>query len=131
MISIELAEKFKEAGLEWNPQAGDFYCYPNGEFSGCFAIGGPLSDYNNSKYRGIQLWLPRLDQLLAEGEKLGYRISVEPEEQNKWYSEVTLWDDEGLGLAWKYSSDSFFAPEDAAAHALLWVLKQMGGLCND
>jgi len=125
MISLETARKLKEAGLKWERQIGDFlWSQYTSSNRGVLLI----REDENEEYPGdtIQTWLPRLDQMLAEIEKLGYEwelgiltlndgrtymIDVALEELIKTESEE-----------WK----SFVAnsPEEATAQVLLWILEQ-------
>ena len=119
LISLEKAKALKEAGLKWNAKGGDFYFYANGEFTGEFIIkrdpGEPVETPMD-----CQVWLPRLDQLLTEIAKLGYR----------W--RISLVDDGNCTIKlypiWDYKQQYVYyttgkTPDDAAADALLWVMK--------
>lgn len=118
-ISLETARKLKEAGLKWEPQEGDAYITEDTIF-GYEIYKGEAIDKDKCAQR------PRLDQMLAEIEKLGYEwelgiltlndgrtymIDVALEELIKTESEE-----------WK----SFVAnsPEEATAQVLLWILEQ-------
>lgn len=73
MITLDTARKLKEAGLVWEPKTGDMYAMylpidkryseKTEAFCGCC---GCYQDYRD-------LWLPRLDQILAEIEGRGYQ----------------------------------------------------------
>lgn len=86
MLSLELAEKLSKAGLAWEQKFGDI-----------------IWDWHEEDYVVIDqgkcidpwyaVWLPRLDQLLAEIEKRGYGY---------------------------FDGDSL---EEAARQALLWILE--------
>ena len=132
MISLKTARKLKEAGLKWEPQAGDMYHWES-LTDGWEMRTVQECEIVNALYEIIELitegeWLfaPRLDQMLAEIEKRGwewelgiltlndgrtYMIDVALEELIKTESEE-----------WKsFVADS---PEEATAQALLWILKQ-------
>ena len=99
MISFEKAKALKEAGLKQEPKKGD--CMSSGD-----------------------MWLPRLDQLLAEIERRGYAWSLKL--LNRPQYRVILYP---KGLAPGGNGSSIFTadtPEDAAADALLLILKQEG-----
>ncbi len=68
MISLEMAKKLKEAGLEWEPQRGDWYY---------FGDDGELHIYRGASLEAKTpeglYFTPRLDQLLAEISKTGWK----------------------------------------------------------
>lgn len=113
MLSLETAKSLKEAGLKWEPKMGDLFVadYQNG-------LGPTPVDVvktNNFGDPGPEhIWLPHLDQMLAEMEKRGYN----------WILEKTKF---GLYLCSVqgplYSIHQYNCPEEAAAQALLWILK--------
>ena len=116
MISLELAKKLKEAGLEWKPKKGDFY----GVF-GTNSIELITIDRNDIVPRNI-IWLPSLDQLLAEIEKRGYGWKLEKfHAYNLRRMEIYKVND----LLGCFGGNS---PEEAAASALLWILE--GGISD-
>ena len=119
MISLETARKLKDAGLQWEPQMGDFM-YNNGiidclDFSDMsFAAG-----YEDLTHQGDVGFIPRLDQLLAEIEKQGWTwMLYAPNNDGKYGIDV------GKGLIY-HSNQTVMAdsPEEAAALALLWILE--------
>ena len=68
------------------------------------------------------VFAPRLDQLLAEIEKLksDYRLSGSQSQtmEDKWLHKIRVWaKDDG----WDFIGSS---PEEAAAKALVWILEQ-------
>lgn len=132
MISLETARKLKEAGLKWEPQEGDL-CYDTQneritsitEEDGEFYQKIKDTQANELVYfRKNTIWIPRLDQLLAEIE---------------WYFNWNIgsgefWPDKpkycmGLfGEDGQYVKGQFYAnsPDEAAAQALIWILEQEG-----
>lgn len=145
MISLEMAQKLKDAGLAWEPQRGDCGVRPSttvhnarmirpvtlrtalffvddvvdntfiytswlGERGGCT---GPWDIQGKSNF----IFLPRLDQLLAEVEKRGY---VWRGHQGPYGYNVNI---TGPGIL-----DAGFRNQptidDAAASALLWILER-------
>ena len=125
MLSLETAKKLKAAGLQWEPQMGDFF-YNNGVIDcldNCdmdFAAG-----YEDLTHKGDVGFIPRLGQMLAEIEKRWgdytftctnhdspqYKISLE---------KVTDWDGFHI-LEGEFNADT---PGESAAQALLWILEQ-------
>jgi len=73
VISLEMAKKLKEAGLEWEPQRGDWYYFgDDGELHLLrVAIPKPVPEVFYSA--------PRLDRMLADIEKLGYTWLMQKE----------------------------------------------------
>ena len=68
------------------------------------------------------LWLPRLDQLLAEIYARGYEYSLHGPNNNYLDLPKTPW----IAIskkqdAWIFDADT---PDEAAAEALLWILSQ-------
>jgi len=119
MISLELAKKLKNAGLRWEPKNGDFFTTPGTNLIQCAITPIRNIEYATSKV----VWLPRLDQLLAEIEKRGYvydlHFSVLSGIRCYWC--VLKQDD----CCWYAKSAD--TPEDAAGQALLWILEQETG----
>ena len=124
MISLETARKLKAAGLKWEPQTGDWYCY-EGKMqvikydSEAYAIKSDLPEIDG------YISAPRLDQLLSEIEKRSGRYKYEltgsrvyPLSNNpKPKYRITIQTDRVL----PFFADS---PEEATAQALLWILEQ-------
>lgn len=130
MISLELAKKLKEAGLEWEPKQGDFYWFvtPDESQTGFVQSNRGAEGFKAhvDRCRGIvctYVFAPRLDQLLAEIEKRGFiwALDVSATNGNKvigYAMNIATsldWEDEE-----EFRSDS---PEEAAASALLWILE--------
>jgi len=117
MISLSLAQKLKNAGLRWEPKMGDFFTTPGTNLIQCAITPIRNVEYATSKI----VWLPRLDQLLAEIEKRGYEWSL--------HSSTSTYDIELYNSGDMYSCliKSDDKPEDVAGQALLWILKQETG----
>ncbi len=120
MISLEIARKLKEAGLVWEPQKGDLVYHDEAEES--FNItAGDMEDFvqatriDKEYAYSIAIFLPRLDQLLAEIEKLGYKWLAETDTERYFIRVVEI----------KKPNNSHVVfldtPEEAAASALLWI----------
>lgn len=95
MLSLELAKRLKELGLEWEPQRGDWYYNHHGYVSGTTTTLDLLNevtvliqsisrDYANRTVH----FAPRLDQLLAEIEKRGWDIDLMHFAKNRDNTEV-------------------------------------------
>lgn len=111
-ISLEKARALRDAGLQWEPKPGD--CY----FDGTEIEVIPFPDIEDDYEYVIAImdshaWLPRLDQLLAEIEKRGYYPALYCFGNGKYEIEFTT------GLYFRGDT-----PEDAAADALLWILRE-------
>lgn len=119
MISLETAQKIRDAGLKWELQLGDIFSYGDPEL---------FSIHRNGKERleppkhllVDAIHLPRLDQLLAEIEKRGWTWEAESQEDNGHYS-VRVRQGNIFNRTW---ADT---PEEAAAQALIWILIKQGG----
>lgn len=119
MISIDKAQELKAAGLKWKPEYRDIYHRSNpqtGKANIVILNKQAIADPHKSNLT----WLPSLSQLLAEIEaRYPYLWQVGRVENGRY--KIALMD-EG------YNVTSFDAntPEDAAASALLWILKEAG-----
>lgn len=78
MLSLEMARKLKSAGLEWEPQIGDMLYWNSGidgwtidALNQC-DIAEKCSATEECIDEGDWIFVPRLDQLLAEIEKQEY-----------------------------------------------------------
>ena len=99
MIGLELAKKLKEAGLEWEPKFGDHYIIPAVFEEGLREIMDTkqiMSYHKNPKeweesIRGF-VFTPRLDQLLAEIEKRGYKWFVETDTERYFTRAYRDWE---------------------------------------
>ena len=111
MLSLETAKALREAGLKWEPVLGDLFVadYDNG-------LGPTPVDVvktNNFGEPGPEyMWLPHLGQLRAEIEAQGYDWFLKTD-----YCYVVNNNNQGQGI---YAD----TPEEAAAQALLWILKE-------
>lgn len=112
MISLELAKKLKEAGLEWEPQEGDAY-HDSASDTIYYSQYPPLESANYIRFT----WLARLDQLLAEIRELGYKWFVETDTERYFIRVIEIKKPNNFHVIF---SDS---PTDAAASALLWILE--------
>lgn len=129
VISSETARKLKEAGLRWEPQIGDWY-YHADKWGEILSPQPFLVDPRVLKYGKIGLsdvFAPRLDQLLAEIEKRGYRyilLRYDPEQQEEGQEEqyeITLIKNGNSSLIYTLYEDSI---DEVAAQALLWILER-------
>lgn len=114
MISVETAKKLKEAGLEWKPRClGDEYRTPEKTIG---IICACTCEQETDGYYQERIWLPRLDELLAEIEKRGWQIELV--KYARW--RITIWK-----IQWR--KQGLFigeTPGEVAAKALIWLLKQ-------
>ena len=113
MLKLETAKKLKLAGLEWEPQEGDYILYPDGELTSILTCG----DVAFEDLEGC-VFAPRLDQLLAEIENRGYAWKLQKFSGcSVLRMELYIWD-----KYWGYYESE--SPEEAAALALLWILSK-------
>jgi len=112
MISLEMAKKLKEAGLEWEPQEGDAY-HDSASDTIYYSQYPPLESANYIRFT----WLARLDQLLAKIRELGYKWFVETDTERYFIRVVEIKKPNNFHVIF---SDS---PANAAASALLWILE--------
>lgn len=139
MISRELAEALKKAGLPWEPKQGDWFVAwepPSREHNGHYIDELEIvlePDWYIVKYMAQDIWLPSLSGLLAEIEARGYRwwMSKTMPMTDLATIGVSLYSAEEL----KRNTDkdtqckhfeSGSTPEEAAGEALLWVLEREG-----
>ena len=132
MLSLSKARELRSAGLKWESKEGDWYglidC-ATGEAEGPYFAGEKRFGYFCNV---IPVWVPRLDQLLAEIEARGYtELSLSTiNKSKKGYVFELL----GQGLlpskvvgSYYYAQYPTFkadTPEDTAADALLWILQE-------
>ena len=134
MINLEMARKLKEAGLEWEPQKGDLVYHSEAEES--FNItAGDMEDFvqatriDKEYAYSIAIFLPRLDQLLAEIEKRGYswemRTVIDESQSVRFNAKniaywIHVW--KTGHIEWEDGfKRTFTSPSNAAASALLWI----------
>ncbi|MBA1335874.1 MAG: hypothetical protein HPY66_1692 [Firmicutes bacterium] len=134
MISLDLAKKLKEAGMKWEePKEGDWFTFR--VWNPCVVhldwMPFGLDDEVVTTFPSVVrqhcdecIWLPRLDQLLAdiELEGRGYRMEHLP--AGRFYKCIIVRG--GDELDFKRKSFRARTPEDAAGQALLWILQQKG-----
>lgn len=116
MLSLELARKLKEAGFEWEPKFGDHYIIPAVFEEGLHEVMDTkqiMSYHKNPKeweesIRGF-VFTPRLDQLLDEIEKRGYKWGLLYEGQIS------------ISKGTNYKTFDANSPEEATAQALIWI----------
>lgn len=117
MLPFETCEKLKAAGLEWDPVSTDMY-YRLFKINSRTAYA--LYSAHDMGITSFDIFAPRLDQLLAEIEKRSWTwMLYAPNDDGKYGIDIgkgTLCHNNMLAMA-----DS---PEEAAAAALLWILKQ-------
>lgn len=127
MISLELAQALRDAGVKWKPQLGDCYRMSNGKYT-IFNEDRNFEFFRstiNTRNHGIyqNLLMPRLEQLFAEIEKRGYAYVVHSKDfhitKDYVLFECYLIDDTSM-----YKSFRATTIEEAAAQALLWILKE-------
>lgn len=138
MLSLETARKLKEAGLLWEPKLLDCYVIDDNDIPGvdpnavCITKTHKdiedLNDLFHAWYpRIIQtVFIPRLDQLLAEIEARGYVVSSDGPfgDEKKYCCDIAK-----RGNAFIDNNREWaLLREEAAAQALLWILGQEKGV---
>lgn len=139
-VSLELAKKLKEAGLQWEPKEGDVFSDQYDNVDRVFAVTakdncGDFILFSNEDWKGIgkgihckylkrYFWLPTLADLLEWLEGRGYSYQLY---DNYPCSEkiIRLYGREPGDLVCLVRL-SAATNEDAAAKAVLWVLEQEG-----
>ena len=116
MMSLETANDLKESGLKWEPNFGDMYWW-----SGETNVVDKHEQGHANTMKSSAVFLPRLDQLLAEIEKreCAWELSVD-EADKPPYAICLSSTSKEIGQKW-FQADS---PEEAAAQALIWILEQ-------
>jgi len=128
MLSLETAKRLKEAGLEWEPQNYDFYVMTIFEIPliTCMSdkwtvksVRKDVLEFGDER----RVWLPRLDQILAHIEKLGYWLFLWGTANGRYCVELIKHHADGYGSK---CIDFFYneSLEEAAAEALLWILRE-------
>lgn len=113
IVSLELAEQLKNAGLKWEPKRGNFYMQKGCERDFTIDLVGIVPDLED-------IWLPTLSDLLDELEKMGIDWQIYSI-KSKYV--IELWNRD------KYPHKAVKAEigdtkENAAAKTLLWALGQ-------
>lgn len=113
MITLELAQKLKDAGLKWGDKAvGDrYYC----DGMRWIFHGTEYDDNGIFKYINKSVWLPSLSQLLAEIRAREYWWYMK---QDTRLCQITV--KAGIKAITKESN----IPEEAAGLGLFWILEQ-------
>jgi hypothetical protein len=107
MISLETAKKLKEAGLEWEPQRGDWYYFGDDGELHLLRVATPRP------VPEVVYSAPRLEQLLAKIYEI-YNFTLHS-------SGYIVLRKKGSGMVEEhFHSDTL---ENAAASALLWMLE--------
>lgn len=110
MINLETARELKDAGLKWEPKRGDWYWV-----WGTHILDLITFDRSNLVPENI-LFAPRLDQLLAELRKHSKFVKITwLVMEQKWCCVIDA--------RQQFISEE---PEEAAAQALLWILRKEG-----
>lgn len=136
MITLETARKLRDAGLPWEPKVRDLIIR-NTDFFDLHLVLGFVNKVKTvlravnirnqvvfSEHADKFTWLPSLDQLLDEGERLGYAIEIETMcfgEELVLYHRATVkkWTKKTLFLVHK--TDFHDDRAEAAAFAVLWI----------
>jgi len=131
MINLKTAKALKAAGLVWEPQYGDRFIIPEIFIEG---LSGLMDDRLLMSYKAsepednwgefirVNIFLPRLDQLLGEIEKRGYEWTLWVRNKlmpNKYTIDIGKATD--YGETKRIGADT---PDEAAAQALLWILRE-------
>ena len=102
MLSLDLARKLKAKGLKHKPEDGDVYWVS--EVEEMMVIAGAFEPEDED------VWMPRLDQLLVEVERRGYRWEF-------------VFNGDSYRFEVKYEGEwRDNIPENAVAEALSWLL---------
>jgi len=136
MIKLETAQALKDAGLEWEPKWGDYFVIPEVFADGIsmlmdfgliesYKANDPKDNWEDALKKYI--WLPRLDQLLAEVEGRGFiwELIIDRDWNGREYTAkgYCFYIKNKNMIFREFKADS---PEEAAAQALLWILQQAG-----
>jgi hypothetical protein len=113
MISLELAQKLKAAGLKWEPKKHDF-C---GQKGFPCRIYSELSEIEIKFYMDEFYWLPSLSQLLTEIEARGWKWGMDI-----WAGKCSMQVSNGHKRFNLFDN----TPEEAAGVGLLKILEQEG-----
>ena len=119
MISFEKAKALKKCEcVQWEPKEGDCYYLPKGD-GPYLLVGETLEGVGKECIAAHGTFAPRLDQLLAEIERRGWWWDLEC--VTSYYICVLYKNLPGGHMHPDFEADT---PEDAAADALLWILKE-------
>jgi len=136
VVSLELAKELKDAGLEWEPKFGDFFYMRLGDGTLKTREIEVYEKGDRAPFPEEDVFLPRLDQLLDEIEKRGHKVdsvSIRKSDRYKYDCILYRWvDDDSIGGGYwakermPQALGLFEATirEEAAAKALLWILKE-------
>lgn len=129
MISIELAKKLSEKGLEWEPKFGDLYCFICREGSTIYCFDEGIPSILNARQL-CSTWLPSLSQMLKEIEDRGYCWDLEVETWTKTNGETVLryriFAHKRKRVGCSRLFEGYITPQEATGEALLWILEQEG-----
>ncbi len=119
MITLDLARKLKEAGLEIKCWDCELFWIPDIEEAMYVTGDKPSDEY---------IWLPRLDQLLKEIMNFGYgyRIGTIPyiTDRQRYYC-IVFKSDWGAETCNRHEESTFTSQEDAVAKALLRIISSV------
>lgn len=120
MITLDTARKLKDAGLVWRLERGDMFHSED-------ADGIYVADGDRMMDLEEDIWLPRLDQILAEIEGRGHVWDVFPVVIDG--KVVITYACEVASMATMDSFKAFGAdtPEEATGMGLLWILENKEG----
>ena len=114
MISLEIAQALKDAGLKWTPHTGDYYYRVYDQGFGHYDK-NYIDFMANNVYHALSL-----SQLLAEIEARGYVWALR--HSGSYEISICPWGDISKAKTFKAKS-----PEESAAQALLWIIEQEKG----
>jgi hypothetical protein len=119
MISLELAEKLKDAGLKWEPKEGDWFYLDAKHNKPHLIYGREGKAYFADAIKEYCYMAPSLSQLLAEIEGRGYEWSI-----GKVGNLYLIGVKEVSPIRVIPKTLRADTPEDAAAGALIWILER-------
>ena len=123
--SLDLSRKLKSAGLVWEPKRFDYFqmIVMENSLTTCLtdewsvkSIRKETVEFRNKS----RLWLPRLDQLLAEIEARGWEVDS-VQHKGKYACDIAYLSDT---VHTKYQTFAGETREDAAGLAYLWIMEQ-------
>lgn len=131
MITLELAQKLKDAGLKWEPHREDKYTFepvlvPKGTKnpemieiqSDRYVLDNACAVGRYTRFTPANsIWLPSLEQLLEEIEKRGWKNNCMLSSRDKEEYQCTI-SQKGHDSLKFYGATQ----EEAAGYALLWIL---------